>query len=106
MSRLISKKNSGDNYFIFSKALGDWKSSKENFVSKPKESSKPYVDVDGSGGWKYRKYQNGDIEILKSPKQKSVGNKITKSKDPKAWKAINKEIEASLKNSPSKGSKK
>lgn len=91
------EKNEKKEYFVFTKDLGDWKPSKEIFVPKKKKREPSYVDIEGSGGWKYRKHKNGDIEILQSPTPKSVGKIIKENKDKKAWKAINKEIEEILK---------
>lgn len=47
-------------------------------------------DVAGSGGYVYRQFSNGNLQVMKGPAL--VGTKITSSGDPLRWKAITNEI--------------
>ena len=54
-------------------------------------SNMPFRDVQGRGGYKYRQYQDGSIQILQSPKG-GVGTMVQKGSS--FWNAITNEIGA------------
>ena len=62
-------------------------------VMPPENLSAPsytYRDVQGSGGYVYRQFSDGSIQVLKGPAL--VGKKISSSSDPTRWTAITNEI--------------
>ena len=61
-------------------------------------STMPYRDVSGSGGYRYRQYADGSIQILQSP-QGGVGTMVSKSSP--YWQPITNQIGAYPSSAPS-----